>query len=123
MSNMQAEESCAKGIQAMANGHVYLALVCFERAAHQKNCPLYNSYLAYCMAKARGKWEEAIALCRDAMTKDPGNSVHYLHLGRIYLLAGQKAKGLQTLRQGLPLDNNDALIDELERYGIRRPPV
>ncbi len=53
-----------KGLQAYANGHEYLALVCFENAAELERDPLYCSYLAFCL-KVRGNYNKAIALCEE----------------------------------------------------------
>lgn len=123
MPNLQAEEIYEKGLHALANGHVYLALVCFEQAITVKKTPLCSSYLAFCLAKARGQYQEAISLCTDAMENDQGNSIHYLNLGRIYMLAGKREKALETLRRGLQFGNNEEILNELERLGTRKPPL
>jgi tetratricopeptide (TPR) repeat protein len=123
MRNMQAEEIYEKGLHALSNGHVYLALVCFEQAMNLEKTPIYCSYFAYCLAKARGQFREATALCTEALEKDPHNSVHHLNLGRIYLLAGKREKALQILREGMPFDQNNEIFRELEMMGTRRPPV
>jgi tetratricopeptide (TPR) repeat protein len=123
MPNSQAAEIYEKGLQALSNGHEYLALVCFEQATNLEKAPLYCSYLAFCMAKARGQYREAIALCGEALEKDPVNPVQYVNLGRIYVLAGQREKALETLRQGLQYQQNDEILRELEILGMRSRPV
>jgi tetratricopeptide (TPR) repeat protein len=123
MRNMQAEEIYEKGLHALSNGHVYLALVCFEQAMNLEKSPIYASHLAFCLAKARGQFREAMALCTEALEKDPHNSIHYLNMGRIYLLAGKREKALQVLRQGMQYDHNNEIFQELEKMGTRRPPV
>lgn len=123
MPNSQAVEVYEKGLEALSNGHVYLALVCFEQAASLDNAPQYCSYLAFCLAKARGQYREAIALCSEALEKDPTNSTHYLNFGRIYVLAGQREKALETLRSGLQHQRNDEILRELEMLGMRGKPL
>jgi tetratricopeptide (TPR) repeat protein len=123
MPNMQAEEFYEKGLNALSNGHVYLALVCFEQAANLEKSPMYCSHLAFCLAKARGQYGEAIDLCAEVMAEEPGNPLHYLNLGRIYLLAGEREKALRTLRNGLQYDKNSEILRELERLGMRKQPV
>ncbi len=123
MPNMQAEEFYEKGLNALSNGQVYLALVCFEQAANLEKSPMYCSHLAFCLAKARGQYREAIGLCEEVMTEEPGNPVHYLNLGRVYLLADERDKALQALRNGLQFDKNGEILRELERLGMRKPPV
>lgn len=123
MSNTQAEESFAKGLHALSNGHLYLALVCFEQAVNVERSPLCCSYLAFCLAKARGQYAEAVSLCEEALGKDPTNAVHYLNLGRVHMLAGQREKALNVLRQGLNFGNSDEIIRQLNALGTRKPPV
>ena len=123
MRNSQAYEVYEKGLQALSNGHVFLALVCFEQAASLDKAPLYCSYLAFCLAKARGQYREAITLCGEALEKDPANSTHYLNFGRIYVLAGQREKALETLRAGLQHQRNDEILRELEMLGMRGQPL
>jgi len=123
MRIMQAEEIYEKGLHALSNGHVYLALVCFEQAMNLEKTPIYCSHLAFCLAKARGQYREALALCMEALEKDPHNSVHHLNLGRIYVLAGKREKALQILREGMQFDQNNEIFRELEMLGTRRPPV
>ncbi len=116
----QAEEIYEKGLMALSNGHEYLALVCFEYAANLEKAPLYCSYLAFCLAKTRRKYREAIALCGEALETESSNVVHYVNLGRVYVLAGQRQKALETLRQGLQYQRDDEILRELERLGMRR---
>ena len=123
MSNEQVEENFVKGVQALSNGHLYLALVCFEQAIQLERSPSCCSYLAFCQAKARGQFAEAIRLCEEALDRDPGNYVHYLNLGRVYILAGQRDKAINVLRQGLQFENADDIVRELVSLGTRKPPV
>ena len=112
-----------KGLQAYANGHEYLALVCFENAAELERDPLYCSYLAFCLAKVRGNYNKAIALCEEALEEESSNALHYVNLGRIYLLSSQREMALKTLRQGLQYQHKDEVIRELKRLGMRGKPV
>ncbi len=119
MPNNQAEEVYQKGLLALSNGHEYLALLCFENAVNLDKTPLYCSYLAFSIAKTRGQYCKAISLCGEALETESSNAVHYFNLGRIYVLAGQRKKALETLRQGLQYQRNDEILRELERLGTR----
>ena len=123
MPNSQAEEVFVKGLKAFSNGHEHLALVCFENAADLEKAPLYCSYLAFCLAKVRGHYCRAIALCGEALEKESSNAVHYVNLGRIYELSNQREKALETLRQGLQYQLKDEVRRELEKLGLRAKPV
>lgn len=124
MERPQIEEIFDKGVIALENGHIYLALACFEEAASLDRSPLHCSYLAFCLAKVRSQFAEAVALCREAVKKDPGNALHYLHLGRVYVMAEQKERALMVLRRGLRCENRGILLHELSLIGDRkRPPI
>jgi len=123
MPYSQAEEVFVKGLKAFSNGHEHLALVCFENAADLEKAPLYCSYLAFCLAKVRGQYCRAIALCGEALEKESSNPVHYVNLGRIYELSNQREKALETLRQGLQYQRKDEVRRELEKLGLRAKPV
>lgn len=123
MEHVHVEEIFEKGVLALENGHIYLALACFEEAASLDRSPLHCSYLAFCLAKVRSQFAEAVALCREAVKKDPGNAVHYLHLGRVYVMAEQKKRALMVLRRGLRCENREMILHELAMIGDRKKPV
>lgn len=123
MEESHVEDLFAKGVHALENDHVYLALSCFEQAAYLERTPLKCSYLAYCLAKVRSQYPDAISLCKEALDEDSENPLHYLHLGRIYVMAGQRNKALSILRQGLKCEDNSALLRELTLLGERKHPV
>ena len=123
MPNEEAEKLVAKGQEALANDHDYLALTCFEHAIRLEWTPLACSSLAFCMAKVRGQYQEATQLARKALDTEPDNPAHYKNLGRILLLAGDNEQGIHMLRQGLKYGEQISIVQELEKLGIRKPPI
>ena len=123
MPNEEAEKLIAKGQEALANEHDYLALTCFEQAIRLEWSPLACSCLAFCIAKVRRSYHEATLLARKALEQEPENPVLYKHLGRILLLAGDNEQGIKTLRQGLKFGEQISIVHELEKLGIRKPPI
>ncbi len=123
MPNEEAEQLVAKGLEALADDHEYLALTCFEQAIRLEWTPVACSSLAFCIAKVKGNYREAILLARKALDLEPANPIHYKNLGRIYLLAGENEQGIVMLRQGLQYGEQVSIIEELERLGIRKPPI
>jgi hypothetical protein len=119
----EAEQLVAKGREALANEHEYLALTCFEQAIRMDWSPVACSCLAYCRAKLKGNYRESVLLARKALDAEPENPVHYGNLGRILLLAGEVVEGISMLRQGLRHGEDLDIIIELERLGIRKPPI
>ncbi|KAF0218879.1 MAG: hypothetical protein FD174_2662 [Geobacteraceae bacterium] len=123
MSSRLAAEFFAKGVDALSHDHFYLARVCFEQAVHEERTPAGCSYLALANAKSRGEFDEAIALAEEAISKEPENSVFYLNLGQIYLLAGLKKEALDTFRKGVQFERNAEIICELDAFAPRAPPL
>lgn len=133
-------EIVQRAIAAIDWGDTLHGLIALESAPSLREIPVVNSYLAYCMAKERGQYREAIRRCEASLKVEPHNPAHYLNLGRVYLLTKQKAKALSTFRKGLSTDavtdkspaaespadgkaKQQALIlAELRRLGIRKRP-
>jgi tetratricopeptide (TPR) repeat protein len=112
-----------KGLAELERNNTMLALIHFEDAAKLDNSPLVRSHLAFCLAREHRQMQKAAALCTEALQEEPGNPVHYLNLGRIYLLAGQKNRAIQTWRRGLKFGRNPQIAAELRNLGRRKPPV
>jgi len=123
MLNPETKKLFDKGIEALTKGNIIYALSCFEKAIKIEENPLISSFLAFCIAKERGQVQKAISLCEDAIKKEPDNSFHYLNLGKIYLLEKKKAEAINIFRQGLHYEENQQIVDELDKLGTRKPPV
>ncbi len=123
MPEEYACEMFRKALEAMNNNQQYLALNLFEKARIMDSDPLYRSAKALCVAMVRRSFSEAAHLCRDAIKSEPANPVHYLYMGKIFLLAGQKCKAIKVFQDGLKYGRNPELIAELEKLGMRKTPV
>lgn len=123
MPGTEAENLFKKGVEAINNGDMVSALAFFERVTSIDSTPVNRSYLAFCIARERGQFKKAISMCEEAMKEEPENSVHYLNLGRVYLLSGQRTDAMQILREGLHHEENKDIVDELIKLGMRKPPV
>ena len=118
----EAEKLFTKGLDAIKNGNTVSALVFFEKATQLDNSPTNRSYLAYCMARERGQFKKAISVCEAAIKEESQNPIHYLNLGRIYILSGQKTEAMRVLREGLVVEENREIVNELVGLGMRKPP-
>lgn len=123
MYHQDARSHFAKGLTALRNDHLYLALNCFEHAAREETWTECESCLAYCRAAVRGGVKESTDIVRACLSREPENALHHLLLGRLLLLANRREEALDTLRQGTRFDTTGELTRELERVGIRQPPV
>lgn len=123
MTHHSTQDFSSKGIQALNEGNSVAALAFFEKEVQIENTPLNRSYLAYCIAKERGQFKKAVSLCEGAMKEEPANSVHYLNLGKVYLLHGNREEAIRIYREGLKFGDNPQILDELVNLGIRKQPV
>jgi predicted Zn-dependent protease len=123
MLTAEEQEMYAKGITAVDNGDTLTGLACFEKLVATISGPIVSSYYAVCLAKERGETERALELCDEAMEDDPGNNLHHLNLGRVFLTAGMKREAIKAFRNGLLYGRNPLIARELERIGWRALPV
>jgi tetratricopeptide (TPR) repeat protein len=119
----EAEQEFAKGLSAFQKGNSPAALAHFEKAAQLAPAPLHLSYLGYCIARERGQLKRGIALCQDALAQEPEHAIHFLNLGRIHLVAGNRMEAIKVFREGLAHGQNREIIAELDALGTRKPPV
>ena len=123
MKESEAKKEFSKGLKALHEGNSLAALVCFEKASRLDDRPDYSSYFAFCVAKERGQVQKGILLCREAMEREPENTIHYLNLGRIHLVAGDKQEALRVFRNGLAHGPDPEIIELLDTIGTRKPPI
>jgi tetratricopeptide (TPR) repeat protein len=123
MNDTEAERLFTRGLEALAEGNTLSALSFFEKAMYIQSSPVISSHYAFCIAKERGQVGKAIALCEEAITREPKNSLHYLNLGRIYLIDNNKTDAIKTFREGLNYEANQQIVEELNKLVIRKPPI
>ncbi len=123
MQPEELNELLNKGKEAVEKGYIPSAQVFFSQVAEQSNNPEVRSYLAYCLAKSQGRTQVAARTCIESIRRDPDNPTHYLLLGRIHLLAGDKEKAVQVLRQGANISKDQRIINEISNLGMRKAPV
>jgi tetratricopeptide (TPR) repeat protein len=122
MSHDELSQLLKQGVMAAEQGNTIVALVHLEEAVKREASPVAASYLGYCLAREQRQMQKALNLCADAIRREPGNSLHYLNLGRIYLAAGQKPRAIHAWRKGLKLDRNPRIQTAIRQLGVRKPP-
>ena len=123
MSHEEIDSTLEKAIAAAEKGYIHSAQMLLNQAAEHRNTPELHTYLAYCLAKEEGRMSAAVKTCRESIKREPGNSLHYLILGRVLLMAGEKDKAVKSFRQGLKTSPNPKIIAELKKLGLRKPTV
>lgn len=81
------------------------------------------SLIGYSLARESGQYRKAIEMCLKAIALNPHNSEHYLHMGRIYLLAQKKNIAIKAFRKGLKIRKDARIMEELRLLGFRRNPL
>jgi len=119
----EIDELVRKGIHAAETGDILSAHYFLEQAAQHRNTPELHTYLAFCQARRHGNLPAAARACHQSIQREPGNSLHYLVLGRILVQAGEKNKAITTFLRGLKAGPNPRIISELKKLGLRQPAV
>jgi tetratricopeptide (TPR) repeat protein len=99
MVSDEFSELVSRGIKECDNGNTLKALMYLEDASREERTPLLNSYLAFCLAKERKSYRDAIALGTQALKEQPENLVIYRNLAKVYILARQRNNAIKILRQ------------------------
>jgi tetratricopeptide (TPR) repeat protein len=123
MSKVEAVKLFTLGMESLKNGDTGTALDYLEKAVSLERNPLYCSNLAVCLAKEKREFKRATSLCKEAIKQDPKNSLHFLNLGRVHLLANQKKDAIRIFNLGLRYGENRDIIAELSRFERRRSPL
>ena len=118
-----ARELFERGREELDKGEWLSALVSFEKAVQLDASPEMRSFFALCIARERGQYRAAIALCEEAIAQEPDNPLHFLNLGKIRLIRGEKVEAIRVFREGLKSNPHPLIIAELDRLGTRKPPV
>jgi len=109
--------------EALSLGYTLAALAHLEKALKLHDNPSWYSYLGYCIAKMRGRVKNGIEFCQSSLLLEQAEPAHYLNLGKIHLLSGDRAEALRVFREGLIKGENHEIRLILDRLGTRKSPV
>lgn len=123
MNETEYEALVSRGIATAEAAEFSTAMIYLSQAAEHRKSPAVQSYLAYCLAKEKGQVRAAAKVCQEALSQDRSNSLHYLILGRLLLMTGDRPKAIKTFRFGLKASPNPLIIQELKKLGLRKPAV
>ena len=126
-----AEDSYAKGLQALSRGRGKEAMALFEAAIRiawrgrgTPPQPRYLSYYGLCLALVANENREGLRCCREAVTLESYNPDIRCNLGRVLLYAGRRAEAYRCFLRGLALGGDHPTIrSALRSMGIRRRPA
>jgi Flp pilus assembly protein TadD len=114
-----------QGVSLLRKGQFSQALEHLRRAAELKQQnPYYLSFLGVSLARAQGKWTEAVELCKTAMNMKRNEAQLYLNLAEVYVSAGRRDRAVETLDTALIYCKTDARITRMRgRLHKRRSAV
>ena len=82
------------------------------------------SFFGLTLALMQKKYKPAIDLCRRAIELEFYNGDHYANLARVYVVAGNRKKALETIEQGLKLvPDHEYLTNVRKNLGVRARPA
>jgi len=119
----RAESEFARAQVALAAEDTQAALAFVEKALRLQDTPEWYSYLGYCIARQRGQHRKGLELCHASLALEPDNPMHFLNLGRVHLIKGDKAEALRIWREGIAKGGCPELLQQLERLGTRSRPI
>ena len=82
------------------------------------------SYFGLCVAMIQKKYKSAMDLCKRALELEFYNSEHYINFMKVYVVAGNRKKALETVEAGLKLHPDDeSLLQARRTLGVRARPA
>jgi predicted Zn-dependent protease len=119
----EAEKLFEQALESLDAEDTITALGLLERALKLRDTVGWRSWLGFCIARERGQHRRGQELCQESLAAEPDQPAHYLNLGRVHLIAGDKAAALRVMREGMTKGEYPQLARMLERLGSRRRPV
>lgn len=116
---MYNQNNLPPGVSSAEKGDTLIAMMEFEKI--ERHTPLTRSYYAYVIARERGEFNKALALCRESIREDPQNTTHYLNFGRVFLAAGRRDQAIRAFRKGLKFGHDTKIQHHLDQLGARKP--
>lgn len=111
-----------RGIQEAKCGNTSVGLELFQNAASILKTPEAKAWFGYCLVVEENYVQTGIALCQEALIKNPKLSDGYLALGKIYLHKGNRKQAIEILQQGLKEAQDHEILMFLESIGARKKP-
>jgi tetratricopeptide (TPR) repeat protein len=123
LADLELEELFRLGTEALDMKDYATACRYLQAAVERDRSPNNLSQYALALAAHTRNIEPSIALCQEAVKREPKNSDHFLRLGTIYLVAGRKKEAIRIFKLGLRIGKNPTISRWLQVLGRRKDPV
>jgi tetratricopeptide (TPR) repeat protein len=127
MQSLSPEKYFKDALSAFSSRDYQEAAVLFRRAleldrerGRKRPEMRYLSYYGLCLARAGNSPRQALAACRKAVRRQPGDPVLYLNLGRVLEVNGKSGQAMQMFESGLKLAPSDRTLKRALRNLDRR---
>jgi tetratricopeptide (TPR) repeat protein len=117
---VEAAVELERARESLAARQTLAALAHLEKALKLQDNPSWYSYLGYCIAKQRGQIKKGIDLCLSSLELEREELVHYLNLGNIHLVSGNKSEALRVFRKGIVSGDHEEIQRILDEIGMRK---
>jgi len=111
------------GSEALEARNFPLAHRFLHAALDEERSPDHLSQYGLALAQYTGNVQAAVALCQEAIKKEPKNPNHFLRLGTIYLVSGRKKEAVRIFNLGLRVGRHPGITRLLQTLGQRDKPV
>jgi tetratricopeptide (TPR) repeat protein len=123
LAELSTAELFKLGTEALDTKNYAAAHRYLHAALARERTPNHLSQYALALAAHTREIEPSIALCQEAVKKEPKNSEHFLRLGTVYLVAGRKKEAIRIFRLGLRVGKNPTISRWLQVLGNRKAPL
>jgi tetratricopeptide (TPR) repeat protein len=123
LAELDAAELFRQGTEALDSKDYPKAHRYLKAALERERTPDHLSQFALALAAHTKQIEPSIALCQEAVKKEPKNPEHFLRLGTVYLVAGRKKEAIRIFRLGLRVGRNPTIVRWLQVLGDRKKPL
>ena len=105
-------------------GIEYLIYVASREPRGLHEAGLFLSYLGCAVARTRGRADEGLALCEQAVKVEFYQPENWANLAEVLIFCGRRAEAINAVQQGMDIDSHYARLRTIHRrLGERRAPV
>ena len=105
-------------------GVEYLSYVAAREPRGLEEAGLFLSYLGCAVARIRGRADEGLALCEQAVKVEFYQPENWANLAEVLILSGRRAEAMNAIQQGMDIDSRYRRLRAIHRrLGRRRQPI
>jgi len=117
------EDLFKRGTEALEARNFPAAYRLLRAALDGERSPDHLSQYGLALTQYTGNMKGGIALCQEAIKKDPKNPDHFLRMGTIYLVSGRKKEAVRIFHLGLRVGRHPGITRMLQSLGQREKPM